>query len=123
MVYGRLRTASALHHLSAYVHQAVEECARRNDHTLGSKLHAPHRTHANGLAIFHDQLLGLVLPNVEKVDTVERLAPCGDELFTVALCPGTPHGRSLALVEHAKLEDRKSTRLNSSHANISYAVF
>src|SRR3712207_8362231 len=25
--------------------------------------------------------------------------------------------------EHAELRDRKSTRLNSSHANISYAVF
>src|SRR3712207_8540839 len=25
--------------------------------------------------------------------------------------------------EHAKVTDRKSTRLNSSHANISYAVF
>src|SRR3712207_8672657 len=25
--------------------------------------------------------------------------------------------------EHARKEDRKSTRLNSSHANISYAVF
>src|SRR3712207_6921395 len=34
--------------------------------------------------------------------------------------------RSLAAIEHAELrelEDRKSTRLNSSHANISYAVF
>src|SRR3712207_8964697 len=30
----------------------------------------------------------------------------------VAVVPGTPFG-----------EDRKSTRLNSSHANISYAVF
>src|SRR3712207_8016291 len=28
-----------------------------------------------------------------------------------------------ARVEHAASEDRKSTRLNSSHANISYAVF
>src|SRR3712207_8482523 len=27
------------------------------------------------------------------------------------------------LVEACRLEDRKSTRLNSSHANISYAVF
>src|SRR3712207_8198549 len=26
-------------------------------------------------------------------------------------------------VEHTRPEDRKSTRLNSSHANISYAVF
>src|SRR3712207_6917839 len=27
------------------------------------------------------------------------------------------------LLEHLDFEDRKSTRLNSSHANISYAVF
>src|SRR3712207_8863184 len=30
-------------------------------------------------------------------------------------------GRSLA--DHREAQDRKSTRLNSSHANISYAVF
>src|SRR3712207_7330338 len=30
---------------------------------------------------------------------------------------------ALALFAHASAEDRKSTRLNSSHANISYAVF
>src|SRR3712207_6985522 len=30
---------------------------------------------------------------------------------------------SAILQKPAKLEDRKSTRLNSSHANISYAVF
>src|SRR3712207_8187401 len=29
----------------------------------------------------------------------------------------------VALVDRVELEDRKSTRLNSSHANISYAVF
>src|SRR3712207_7672710 len=29
----------------------------------------------------------------------------------------------LGLVKHVTTEDRKSTRLNSSHANISYAVF
>src|SRR3712207_7644529 len=31
--------------------------------------------------------------------------------------------RSLALAERIRRLDRKSTRLNSSHANISYAVF
>src|SRR3712207_8235908 len=34
-----------------------------------------------------------------------------------------PLGQSLAPAEGEILEDRKSTRLNSSHANISYAVF
>src|SRR3712207_7347122 len=34
-----------------------------------------------------------------------------------------PHARSEVLGEHTEAADRKSTRLNSSHANISYAVF
>src|SRR3712207_8301740 len=37
---------------------------------------------------------------------------------------GVGHGRYVAMEVHAALRlDRKSTRLNSSHANISYAVF
>src|SRR3712207_8722867 len=32
-------------------------------------------------------------------------------------------GETLVLVHYEHLRDRKSTRLNSSHANISYAVF
>src|SRR3712207_7336066 len=35
----------------------------------------------------------------------------------------TPPERHLERVEHQRCLDRKSTRLNSSHANISYAVF
>src|SRR3712207_8812508 len=31
--------------------------------------------------------------------------------------------RDAYVAKHARSEDRKSTRLNSSHANISYAVF
>src|SRR3712207_7355702 len=48
-------------------------------------------------------------------DTGERhrlRAPCG------AACPAATHGRA-----GFSVRDRKSTRLNSSHANISYAVF
>src|SRR5947209_10145334 len=32
-------------------------------------------------------------------------------------------GASIGQYRHGRIEDRKSTRLNSSHANISYAVF
>src|SRR3712207_8550820 len=47
---------------------------------------------------------------LETVDLPQRLA----------IPPGDPR----AVGEHAvDAEDRKSTRLNSSHANISYAVF
>src|SRR2546427_3160237 len=41
--------------------------------------------------------------------------------------PGLQHGQARRAVgdalEHDQLEDRKSTRLNSSHSQISYAVF
>src|SRR3712207_7644665 len=42
-----------------------------------------------------------------------------------ALLPGQPGHRGDAEVDAAPVhdQDRKSTRLNSSHANISYAVF
>src|SRR3712207_8953058 len=50
----------------------------------------------------------------------EREAEEGEELERV-----TGAARHAEWVLHARvvLEDRKSTRLNSSHANISYAVF
>src|SRR3712207_7303587 len=55
------------------------------------------------------------------VEGVERSARGGDRLAAGA-GPG-----DRAVVEHgdalAQVEDRKSTRLNSSHANISYAAF
>src|SRR3712207_694624 len=37
--------------------------------------------------------------------------------------PGIGQGKALRLLAQPVQEDRKSTRLNSSHANISYAVF
>src|SRR3712207_8893010 len=51
--------------------------------------------------------------------SIEAPAECGDEADAVAAlrshcCPKSARFR---------LRDRKSTRLNSSHANISYAVF
>src|SRR5690606_39361276 len=36
---------------------------------------------------------------------------------------GVQHGHALQPASHAQAQDRKSTRLNSSHVKISYAVF
>src|SRR3712207_7371764 len=55
----------------------------------------------------------------------------GEEVAAAVGLPDDPGGERVALVgddDRARtvdgdLEDRKSTRLNSSHANISYAVF
>src|SRR5438445_6719069 len=64
--------------------------------------------------------------------------PATTEIYTLSLHDALPicepHGRHLVLTRplgrrrdawalHLLLLDRKSTRLNSSHANISYAVF
>src|SRR3712207_6975307 len=48
---------------------------------------------------------------------------CRAELGTGWHLDRSRRGRSRHRVARAGLEDRKSTRLNSSHANISYAVF
>src|SRR5437867_7351747 len=42
---------------------------------------------------------------------------------SLLLCYVDHHDRAYAWAERRKLEDRKSTRLNSSHRTISYAVF
>src|SRR3712207_8919066 len=50
------------------------------------------------------------LRGAEVIQLVDDYTPTQNEVLAVA-CPGQ------------KVTDRKSTRLNSSHANISYAVF
>src|SRR3712207_9051823 len=65
----------------------------------------------------------LVRSGVNGVVHVQRCEdPFADELFpglTGLQLDQVPGGG----VHHVVVEDRKSTRLNSSHANISYAVF
>src|SRR3712207_7323249 len=55
-------------------------------------------------------------PDVDVLSAGRLVAADGEEILT-RLEGGA------RLVVHALLQDRKSTRLNSSHANISYAVF
>ena len=104
--HGRFGTAPAGNHLAPHMQQSVQKGARGDDHALGPELNAPHRAHTHSLALFHQQFVGLVLPDVESVDMVEHLAPFPNKAPAVALCPWAPHGRSLALVEHAELNGR-----------------
>src|SRR3712207_8531941 len=67
-------------------------------------------------------------PAMESATIVEahtlaqaRNALAADRFDVVLLDMHLPDGSGLSLAE--ELKDRKSTRLNSSHANISYAVF
>src|SRR5439155_21226757 len=48
-------------------------------------------------------------------------SPCGG--FIQAFCPASRGCRDERRVPHLDIQDRKSTRLNSSHVAISYAVF
>src|SRR3712207_8638700 len=61
---------------------------------------------------------------VVLVDTLEHLHPATARR-ALAAARNIVDGGSLTVVASAEapLGDRKSTRLNSSHANISYAVF
>src|SRR5690606_41307103 len=51
------------------------------------------------------------------------LASCDGERADAALFPGLVSKLSAGTGKNGSLEDRKSTRLNSSHVKISYAVF
>src|SRR3712207_8729108 len=51
---------------------------------------------------------------------LDSRTPVGNGVLTVE---GEQQARDRAGLEDSAEEDRKSTRLNSSHANISYAVF
>src|SRR3712207_8940606 len=68
---------------------------------------------------------GVHRAKVELLDariTIERVVHCryaGEQVGPVPL-DGLEH---FARIEAREEQDRKSTRLNSSHANISYAVF
>src|SRR3712207_7690271 len=68
--------------------------------------------HAGHLDVGHDRLKGRVFDSTERLE--RRLA--GRDVHF-------PHAQAERLAQRIEQRDRKSTRLNSSHANISYAVF
>src|SRR5436305_9585709 len=78
-----------------------------------------HRTHRDLLSFPHDALPISIRPHCEQVGLLES---CGDVDEPVAE-DRTRHVRKPVVVADPPQLDRKSTRLNSSHVRISYAVF
>src|SRR3712207_9157624 len=59
-----------------------------------------------------------------RVDLAKgRFRTADEPILEGCPCPACAHGYSRAYLNYLLRVDRKSTRLNSSHANISYAVF
>src|SRR3712207_2211265 len=56
-------------------------------------------------------------------DNTRGLQEVLDDLVELSRLDGSPRQQRNVRLPRAAAEDRKSTRLNSSHANISYAVF
>ena len=113
--YGRFCDTTSSHHLPSNVHQTVEEGACCDHHTSRIEFCAPDGAHADGSdsgvpvivvlsSLFYEQFIGLVLPDVEIFGFIEMPAPFPDELPTVALGTGAPHGGSLSYVEHTELD-------------------
>src|SRR2546427_7739212 len=59
-------------------------------------------------------------PSASEEDCMKRYTPL---MLLVAVACDAPGRIAAPLVPSADLRDRKSTRLNSSHSQISYAVF
>src|SRR3712207_7129767 len=62
-------------------------------------------------------------PQPNRAQTTSSAAPASDPRVSRTRSPLVSSLSSDSAVPNQSSEDRKSTRLNSSHANISYAVF
>ena len=86
------------------MHQAVQESACGEDHCLGAKSHAQHGLHTLDYPTLNHEFIDRILPHVQIRCILEHFSPLQDELLTVTLRTRTPHGGTLAAVEHTELD-------------------
>ena len=98
--------ASAGQHGAAHVHQSVQEGAGGDDDAACVERYAPYCLHAPHFTVLDEQAAYGVLPDVQVGRVFQHLAPGPDELGTVALRAGAPHGGTFRAVEQAELDGR-----------------
>jgi hypothetical protein len=109
--------------MMADMHQSVEEGAGGDNNGSGTELYAPNGSYAHGFTVLHDELVGLILPDIEVICVVENSAPFPDKLSAVTLGPGRPYGWTLAFVEHTELDScpvRHHCHLPSEGINLAH---
>ena len=120
---GRFCNATTSHHLSSYMHQPVEESTCCYNDTLGINLCAPDGAYANGLLVFHNQFISLILPYFQILRFIESFSPLPDKLASVALGTRAPNGRPFANVQHTELDGggiSHQTHLSAKGIDLSY---
>src|SRR5256885_11797367 len=91
----------------------------RDSHQVEGKHSHPTRA----VALFEMAAVGKRVVAVEHADVIESEEPALEYILPLGVLAVHPPGeRDQHLVEN-RFQDRKSTRLNSSHLVISYAVF
>src|SRR5688572_32547285 len=95
MEYNTTRSELAMREYGRHIQKMIEHLLSIED---------PERRQRNAHAVI--ELMGFLNPHLKNVEDFRH--KLWDHLF---------------LISEFKLEDRKSTRLNSSHSQISYAVF
>ena len=83
----------------------------------------PDGSHANGLTVFYQQFISLILPDVEVRCLIKHSAPFPDKLPSVALGTRTPHSRTLTYVQHTELDRGRichKSHLTSQRINLTH---
>src|ERR1039457_4470646 len=114
---------------AAQIHSIADEMAcRAGTGQMFSTIHATAVAICANVAIFPQKLGGnfLTLVSAKTAPTASRMyisRPRTTATNHQGTLPVAPSARKIPLSRHLSAIDRKSTRLNSSHLVISYAVF
>src|SRR3712207_7763024 len=75
--------------------------------------------------LFRSEVINSIIADIKERQSASDVNNGGKPGAVVYIPPGDYHLRTQVVIDVSflRIEDRKSTRLNSSHANISYAVF